>query len=91
MEEFTAKEFGKKIDKSNLRGFQFEDTFNLSEKRVRINPYFEWDESNTGIMIKDVKEFIRLDFDNLQELFNGMITWVDYWERREKLVGDKLK
>ena len=66
-----------------------EEEFNLSEKRQDTNKgtnfiryaYFE----------EDVKEFIKQEEFLITEVEAGIITFEEFWDRRKKLIGDKLK
>ncbi len=57
------------------------EEFNLSEKICDDEFYIE---------TKDVKEFIRLDMELIQDLLHKRITRAEFFRRRDKLVGSNL-
>ena len=60
-------------------------TFNLSnEIWDKDDPY------NTHLLVKDVKEFIRLEDDLINQYALKMITWEELCSGREKLAGKEL-
>ena len=62
------------------------EKYNLSEK-------IQWELSISKgtIAVEDVKRFIKQDEDLIHLLLNKMITKAEFWERRDKLAGEKLK
>lgn len=63
--------------------------FNLSEEIQRVGD-FMFDKTEV-LVLDSVKEFIKLDFENIKLLHTGQISYLEYMKRKEKLAGDKLK
>lgn len=65
-----------------------EKEFDLSDERKNyghsgIN-FFAYPEEK-------VKEFIRLDMELIKDLIHEKITWIEFYNKRRELAGDKLK
>ena len=43
------------------------------------------------VYVKDVKTFIKKDTKNFADYLRGRINLTEYWEKRKKLVGKKLR
>ncbi len=64
--------------------------FNLSEKELWMH-HKETHQECYAFTQKDVKEFIKKDMELINLLSAGKITFDEFLNRRDKLVGDKLK
>jgi len=66
-----------------------EEEFNLSEKRQDTNKGTNF--IRYAYLEEDVKEFIKQEEFLITEVEAGIITFEEFWDRRKKLIGDKLK
>ncbi len=83
------KEFnsvGKIVDKVLGKPKVIEKEFNLSEK-ISSDEGWEID----FVYTKDIKEFIKEQKSLIKLLFEKKITKKEFWERNDKLAGEKLR
>jgi len=59
----------------------------LSEKR--FNGYDER-QLKDKLWVEDVREAVLNEIELIRQLIGGILTPEEFWERREKLFGDKL-
>jgi len=63
--------------------------FNLSERR-RVFKEGEEVWTDEILLVEDVKKFIRLETKLINDLISEEISSGQFWNKRDKLAGDKL-
>ena len=82
----TNSQQEKLISEKSLFHVKPADTYNLSSKMLQLKSFETgWEQV---IKVKDVREFVKRDENNLILLEKHEITWDEYLERRTKLIGD---
>jgi len=67
------------------------EEFNLSEKEINEIDKSDIAVENGYYSREDVKEFIKQEAYLITEIDAGLITFEEFWDKRKKLIGEKLK